>query len=625
MPFSEGSASKLGKIHPMRTEGLESRDRRWRFALLALCGLSLAITLFGAADGLGIAGRPWFGWWDANAAISGQRFIVAVAQPRAGGASARGGLRDGDRIDLREQTLSTRMGVVYQPAATRPTVLRVHRGSATLTIAVTPSTVWEGVPAWKLPPVFSVTIASLWFMICALLIALRRWWDREARILALVLLCVTGAMLEPVNFVVLNGAAGVILLVVSRACATGALLLLVKLSSDFGGRSPVRDILERLAYLAILVGFSADVAAAVGLVTLWFDPLPYIFRISTLRGAIAFGASLLVALSAIAAVRSTPENQRPRASWLLLPLPLALVTSTAVATLVIFTKSWFANLAVILVSDGVILLSAFIVTYALLKRRVLDFEFVLSRTLVVATVSLIVVASFVLLEWLLGSVLADASHATGLVANAGLALALGLSLNAIHKRVDLIVDAVLFRKRHEDERALLDFAREAAYVTESNALLDQAIDKVQRHTDARSGAVLLDGDIAYSATRSFGDAAANVSENDGAILALKTWHKPIDPHRYQTALRGALALPMLARGRLLGVLLLGERAGGEAYAPNEVEALSQFAHGIGSALDALSSNGSRAKEPFQDTLELILTELQAMKKAAFSNSLRPPS
>ncbi len=596
----------------MPTDTLERRDRRWKFALLALGAIALVVTILGAFDSLGFAGRAWYGWWDANADTSGQRFTVAVAQPRPGGASAKAGLRDGDRIDLREQSLSTRVGVAYQPLATRPSVLKVHRGSATLALAVTPSTVWEGVPAWKFPPLISTAVASLWFVLCALLIALRRWWDRDARMLALVLLCGTGMMLSPTSFVVLNGEANLFFLVVSGACAAGAATLLVKLSSEFGVRSSLRVLLERFAYLAILLSFFADVAAAAGLATLWFDPLPFIIRISMLRGAIDVGAKVLVSVCAIVAVWKTPESQRPRAAWLLLPLPLALVTSAAVATLVLFIKSWFANLAVIFVSDGIILLSAFIVTYALLKRRVLDLEFVLSRTLVVATVSLIVVASFVLLEWLLGSVLADVSHATGLIANAGLALVLGLSLNAIHKRVDLLIDRVLFRKRHEDERALLDFAREAAYVTDANALLDQTIAKVQHHTDARSAAVLLDGSSAYSTTRSFGPGPEHVSENDGAILAMKTWHKPIDPHHYETALRGALALPMLTRGRLLGVLLLGERAGGEAYAPNEIEALSLFAHGVGSALDALSSNG-KPKEPVQDTLELILEELRAMR------------
>ena len=227
----------------------------------------------------------------------------------------------------------------------------------------------------------------------------------------------------------------------------------------------------------------------------------------------------------------------------------------------------------------------------------LDFEFVLSRTLVVGAVSLVVVGSFALLEWLLGTVLVGVSHTTGLLANGALALLLGLSLNPIHKRVDALVDDVLFRKRRQDERALLDFSKEAAYVTQPGALLDRAIAMVQNHTDARGAAFFVQGDRSpYAAARSYGDVhAAVVDENDAAILALKTWHKPLDPHQYVTSLAGALALPMLGRGRLLGVLLLGERAGGEAYAPDEVEALSHLAHGVGAALDVLSvrGNGSR--------------------------------
>ena len=160
-----------------------------------------------------------------------------------------------------------------------------------------------------------------------------------------------------------------------------------------------------------------------------------------------------------------------------------------------------------------------------------------------------------------------------------------------------------------------DFSKEAAYVTESSALFDQAIEKIEGHTDARNAALLLDGNGVYTAARSFGDdIALNVSENDGAILALKTWHTPLDPHHYTTVLQGALALPMVARGRLLGVLLLGEREGGEAYAPDEVEALSEFAHGVGSAIDALSSGST-------DSIA-ALRESMASMAASLGNAIR---
>lgn len=102
-----------------------------------------------------------------------------------------------------------------------------------------------------------------------------------------------------------------------------------------------------------------------------------------------------------------------------------------------------------------------------------------------------------------------------------------------------------------------------------------------------------------------------VDENDAAILALKTWHKPLDPHHYVTSLEGALALPMLGRGRLLGVLalLLGERVGGEAYAPDEVEALSHLAHGVGAALDVLSMKGDGSRD---GSLEEIRAAIRAL-------------
>jgi len=221
---------------------------------------------------------------------------------------------------------------------------------------------------------------------------------------------------------------------------------------------------------------------------------------------------------------------------------------------------------------------------------VLDFEFVLSRTVVVTTVSLIVVASFILLEFVLSTVLSGVSHATGLVANAALALVLGLSLNPIHRYVDEVVERVFFHKRREDERALVEFGREAAFVTNQGALLDRAIESLRDHTDARSAAIFLDGTGHFAPARSFGDGfQAELDENDAAFLALKARHEPIDPHRYASALGGALALPMLARGRLLGVVALGERFGGEAYAPDEIAALASMSQGVGSAIDVLST------------------------------------
>jgi hypothetical protein len=561
----------------------------WQYVLFALCAAAFAATICSFVDWMGVGGPPWYGWWDANAQMSRAPYTIAIAQPRPDGAAARAGLRDGDLIDLREQTLSARVAVAYQPMAVQTTPLIVRRGNASLYVPFTGSTLHQANSAWKINILMN-PLSTLCFASCILLITLRRWWVRDARVLAMVLFCMTlMLLLDPSAMVVPSGIASLAFFLIARTGAAGARVLLVMLASGFGTPSRLRTIVTYVAYAAIVAGFCADLTTAVGFLTLWVDPVPFVFRIGPLRGALDVLEGALLALCAILAVLRTPAEHRPKAAWMVLPLPVALFAYSALLIFATFIKSWFANITIVYGCDAIILASSFIVTYALLKRRVLDFEFVMNRTLVVASVSLIIVASFVLLEWLLGTMLAGVSHATGLIANGALALVLGLSLNVIHKRVDTVMDSVLFRKRHEDERALLNFAKEAAFVTDAAALIDQAVAKIRAHTDARGAAILLEAGGVFTAAGSFGESVFQVSENDAVILALKTWHKPLDPHHYDSELRGALAVPMVSRARVLGVVLLGERAGGESYAPDEIEALAQFAHGVGSSIDALST------------------------------------
>jgi GAF domain-containing protein len=598
-------------------------DRRepayWKWGLLLGCALSLALTAATLLEVVGFNGRPWFGYWDGFNAPSGQPYQLTVTVVRRGGAAYAAGLRDGDVIDLRRQSLAGRLAALYQPSAAWPTVINVTRpGVSTRTVPFTGSSLWQGETDWKLLPVLASFLSALGFGLCALIVALNQWRNPPARMLAVVLLANTAPQLYILNFVVPDPKFALIADVFGAGCWAAGWILFVYLCGRFGRRSPLRRALEGLAYAAAASTFAAHVAAAAGFVTLRIDPLQFsIYSVGYHVWTEAVIAAILAA--AIAAVAAEPAENRPRTAWLLLPIPASLVASALFVQVLgaiwlsVGRESWFGGMVMTTGADVCVLAGAAAVAYAVVKRRVLDIEFVLSRTLVVGIVSAIIVASFVLLEWLLASVLAGASHTTGLAANAALALVLGLSLRYVHARVDTLVDHVFFRKRHEDERALLDFSKEAGFVTRAGVLLDLAIETLARHTDARSAALLLEGDGAYVPARRFGDGAApSVSENDPSILALKARHAPIDPHRYASSLAGALALPMLARGRLLGVLLMGERAGGEAYAPDEVEALAQFAHGVGSAHDALSANAAPSAASLQRSISDLTDGLASL-------------
>jgi hypothetical protein len=195
------------------------------------------------------------------------------------------------------------------------------------------------------------------------------------------------------------------------------------------------------------------------------------------------------------------------------------------------------------------------------------------------------------------------------------ALGLGISLRYIHIYVERFVDRVFFHKRHEDELALRHFAHEAAYFTDSSVLLDRAAQMVRQHTSAQNVSVLV-RDIRNAYVFAVGASEAALSENDSGIVALRAWNKPIDLHAFpESQLVGDLAFPMLSRGQLVGALICGPKHDGEAYAPDEAEALRALSHAVGVTLDTLSHHGDRVTTSIRQTQEQILLELQKLPDA----------
>jgi hypothetical protein len=234
--------------------------------------------------------------------------------------------------------------------------------------------------------------------------------------------------------------------------------------------------------------------------------------------------------------------------------------------------------------------------YALLNRRLLDVGFVLNRAAVFAGVSLFVVGMLTLAEWALGGWLHSAGRVANVAVSAAIALGLGLSLHQIHKRVDRVVDSVFFRKRHDDERALRRFAREVAFITNWDLVVERATETLERHADASRVAFMLsDSNGRYG----------GVDENDPALLTLRASHDVVDLHCVDTALVGEFAFPMLTRGRFVGALVLGPKTSGEPYAPDESVAIAQVAHDVGVALDLLAARATGGNEEILGTLRAL--------------------
>jgi hypothetical protein len=276
-----------------------------------------------------------------------------------------------------------------------------------------------------------------------------------------------------------------------------------------------------------------------------------------------------VLLCGIVAIAASQNEERQRVGW-----PFA-----SFGVLYVASIGGFIGALPQVVFDALVRLAIFVIpigiTYSALSRRLYDVGFIVNRAVAFSSISGIVIGSFVLLEWTLGKWFDQAGREAGLAANIALALAFGLSLRLIHRRVERFVDTVFFKKRNEDVSALKRFAQEAAFITDRETLLERTRAQVLEHSETSSVSITM------------ADEAAATDLNDPAILAMRTWHDAIELHRYDTALAGEYAFPMFGRGSLLGVLVCGAKRSGEAFAPDEIDALKALAYGVGVALDAL--------------------------------------
>jgi hypothetical protein len=371
-----------------------------------------------------------------------------------------------------------------------------------------------------------------------------------------------------------------------------AITLLATLSSTFGSPiGPLRRTLEWSTYAVALIGVGATaLLVELILITPWFDAFwPFAsFLVEYQFGWIV--APLLAAACAVAALATARAEERQRAAWLLIPLIALNVVGVIWTFASDFAGGFYGGSQQLLaiVGDLALLVVLGVMTYAVLSRRLLDVEFVINRAAVFAGVSLVVVGVFVLAEFLFNKFFAAASRTTSIVVIVGIALAVGVSLQYIHHYVDKFVDRVFFRARHEHEHALRTFAHEAAFITDSDTLLDNTVHEVAAHAETDPVSILLRDERGnYSTARSSNGEIDSVSENDRAILKLRTWHAPLDLDEVDTALQGSRAYPLISRGDLLGVLVCGGKRDGQAYAPDESEALSLLARSVGSALDGL--------------------------------------
>ncbi len=567
-----------------------SYARVWQRIVLMLCLIALLAVAESAwatyyLEGDAFGGEP-FG------PVTSSQFVDTFQTIVPGSVAARSGIRAGDAADLRRMTPEDRYHLRNELLAGEPMRLAIMRGGKTQMLAITPEP-YTKIPFWASSQAlfdWAFWLGSVLSLGVAALLILRRPANAEVRMLSLTLaLIILGENLFPINgWLTPWPALDAALNVCAQFLFSAGVALFAVYALLFGhpvstARRTFTTLTIAVAALSALTWTGAGQGGpgpggVLGIVGLWSGTLDLHAWFTTrplLLFAAVVGPSAMALLCALLALRASGGAERPRVAWA--TGSLAILYLFGIATVQsYFTANplayyWILNVSWFVAPLGLM--------YALLSRRLLDVGFVLNRAAVFTAVSLVVVGLFTLVEWALGGWLHDAGRIANVSVSAAIALALGMSLHQIHTRVDHLIDNVFFRRRHEDELALKRFARDVAFITNSDVVLQRARQTLLQHADASTVEfALYDGQGHYG----------SVGENDAALVALRASHDVVDLHLVDTELQAEFAYPMLARGHLIGALALGPKRSGESYAPDESLAIAQLAHGVGVTLDLLT-------------------------------------
>lgn len=313
------------------------------------------------------------------------------------------------------------------------------------------------------------------------------------------------------------------------------------------------------------------------------------------------GIAIVVAIALLDTYVRRKGADRQRIRWVV--LGFAVAVGAAIVSSVLQTELTNTPLSI---QDAIPLLNIFApvaVAYAIVKHRVIDVNFVVSRTLVYGILTTLFVAMFALVDWFVGRVLDQTRWA--LIAEIGVAIAIGFWLNGLHARVDRFVDSVLFRRRHEAERSLARVARGLPHAT-SMALVDKMlVSEPFTALDLTSAALFRrneSGGYDFATSMEWPDGTIRSLQPDDSLIphlqgeagALRISSLQWAPHDVPTgSARPALAVPVLVRRQLEAIALYGPHSGGEDFDPDELQWLNALAVAAGAAYDHLEADALR--------------------------------
>lgn len=583
-----------------------------RYAVLALLS---ALWAFWLVALIATGPTAYYGW---NLGSDG----TTITYVTPGAPVYRAGIRVGDRMDWSTLPLLGRANLGLTQAVATGARLRVtvFRGTQPRTVDLTP------IP-WPLGTQLSVRLAVFAeLVLMAMGIALvylkpsRMTWG-----FLLGSLGVTGfgqtvgvwGQIDVWHFLAVNGTTAI----AAGVSAAGILIFMSRFPADTP-RGPL-VLLDRIAVPLGAVVAILNLYVVIDIVVAGAPPPAWIV---TFDRYLSNGLIIVMALAALVVSWAlTKGSDRQRIVPVLIAFTLFVASVLGGLIGIALFTDYRKSVAISVAQSCSTILLAVAVANGVVRHRVVDVSFAISRTVVYTILTSILVGAFVLVDFVSNKVIEHFQVA--LFLEAAVALAFGIGLNSMHSRIDRFVDRTLFRRRHLAETRLRRSGRTLTHA-ESVAFIDEAL--VIEACDAlelASAALFRLKDNSFVRILDAGwepQHSTILSRDDHLVVNLAAELQPVDLAEVRwpgATVPGGLrqplvAIPLAARHELLGFVLYGGHIGGEAIDPDEHQTLMRLADAATAAYEHVQaktllaeSNALRSENAMLHTERDLLREM----------------
>lgn len=527
-------------------------------------------------------------------------------------------LMPGDRIDLAALMPATRIALIksanlnYLPSNSAYELVVRHAGPEGAQAIITVHSVTDAMETSAAQWVQWGLFSFLGYPFCLSVIALLALWKgvgREA--FGLALWAVAFLLGIALQFVPSDGAFGLAVLL-----ASNVLFLLARLSFYAMAEAMAAPLLTpraargwRMSFFVLLgLGVVQSLAGPLAFVAMsWAELMRPVYGVVLTLSYVTPVAMLFAALPRSSAA------QRLRLRW------VASSSAIYVAAIFLINSPIFGPVSLV-VARSMFSLSIMGLLYGVVRTRLLDFRVVLNRTLVYAATTSLVLGLFALFESLIERI--AVGERASLLLELLVPLALGVSLTTVHRRIDGLIERLIFRHQYRQEIALRRFAREAAFVSTPDSLLELTVTELQRHTGAPWVAIYESRSQGFVLARQRGEHVlpACVGTDDPVVVALRAHEPDVDLDDRAGALQQeGYAFPLKVRGQLIGLLVVGPRPA-EHFSSEERELFAHVAHEVGATLFAIRAQISEQRLVIseQRLIEAQQREVALMEVLRFS-------